>query len=189
MIIINKETRKSGLIKALIALVLGVYMVVTKANAMTLIVQIISGVILLASLVPLLLQGKYPALQQYTKTAIFGILIALLLFLLAGPISGVIRYILGTVICLFGISMIITLFSVRAKLLGGLASLIFPLLLLPLGAMFFSEELIGKDYLGMVAGIAMIIYGISKGLTVLNMFRKEESDPQIDIVDNDVDEQ
>ena len=164
-------------------------MVVTKANAMTLIVQIISGVILLASLVPLLLQGKYPALQQYTKTAIFGILIALLLFLLAGPISGVIRYILGTVICLFGISMIITLFSVRAKLLGGLASLIFPLLLLPLGAMFFSEELIGKDYLGMVAGIAMIIYGISKGLTVLNMFRKEESDPQIDIVDNDVDEQ
>lgn len=190
MITIKRDTKWTGSLKALLAVAFGVYLIVTKANAMTLVVQIFGAGVLAVGVFPLLLSLKYPSMSQYASGAVVKILIAVLLLMLAGPISGIVRYILGGILCLFGASQILTLLSLRSSIVAGFWPFALPVILFLLGLMFFSEELIGKDIMGQIAGLAFIIYGVSKGLTTWNVGMKKSAQSQYtQFEDNSVDEQ
>ena len=175
-----------GLLKALLSFALGVFMIVTKANAMTLIVQVASACMLVAGLLPLFLRSKFPSMEGQIASSGYKILIAVLLFLLADPVAGIIRYVLGGILCLFGVSMIVNLLGARSTFKAGLLSYIFPVILLLIGCLLFSEELIGKDIMGQIAGGAFVLYGISKGWTAL---KQSDVNPADSYEDDSVDEQ
>ena len=141
----RNETKLAGTIKALFAIALGVCLIVTKANAMTLVVQIVSVMIMAMGVVPLFLSMKYPVMQELASGSLFRILISVLLFSFADPVASVLRYILGGILCLVGLSQITNLLSMRNSFAGGVLPFVIPVLLLAGGAMFFSEELIGND--------------------------------------------
>ena len=71
---------------------------------------------------------------------------------------------------------------------GGRLPYLIPVLTLLGGGLFFSEELIGNDIMGMTIGVACILYGISKCVTVLKL-RKTQSSSQQYVQDDTIDEQ
>lgn len=184
MFIIKRETRAQGIVKALLAIALGTFMILTKANAMTMIVQVASACLFIAGILPLLLKNKYPQMAEAAASAAYKIILAVLLFLLADPVAGIIRYVLGAILCFLGISMIVSLLRVKSGIRA--VSFILPCILILVGGLFFSEELIGKDIMGQIAGAAFVLYGISKGWTALKS--KDNGSSEI-YEDNSVDEQ
>ena len=184
MFIFRQETRTHSILKALLYVAVGVYMIVTKANAMTLIVQIVSACILVSGLLPLLLAGRYPEMAASASGVVYKILLAVILFVLADPIAGIIRYVIGGLLCFFGISTIMSLLGTRGA--AGVASFILPCILFLLGVLFFSEELIGKDVMGQIAGAAFVLYGVSKGWSAL---KRKDNGPSQMYEDDSIDEQ
>lgn len=176
MLIFRQDNKASGTIKALLAIAFGVFLIVTKANAMTLVVQVIAIGMMALGVIPVLLSLRYPVLQMLASGAFFRVLIGALLFYFAGPVSSVLRYFLGGLLCFFGLSQIMAIVS-RYSLSRGFLPFILPVMTLSLGALFFSEELIGNDIMGLLAGIAFIMYGASKILSVfdINWRRKKAS--------------
>ena len=185
----RNETKLAGTIKALFAIALGVCLIVTKANAMTLVVQIVSVMIMAMGVVPLFLSMKYPVMQELASGSLFRILISVLLFSFADPVASVLRYILGGILCLVGLSQITNLLSMRNSFAGGVLPFVIPVLLLAGGAMFFSEELIGNDIMGLVAGAAFIFYGSYKGVSVIKRSKNQQGSHQYYTEDDTVDEQ
>lgn len=164
----GRENKIIGLIKAVLAIALGTYLIVTKANAMELVVQIIAGVIVLVNLFAFLIGLKYPAIQM-SSGSLFSLLLALLLFSFAGPVSTVLRYIIGGFLFLSGGSQVFALISSRGMMGLGYFSLVIPVLMILGGCLFFSEEMIGNDIMGLMIGVAVIMYGVSKIITVLRV--------------------
>jgi uncharacterized membrane protein HdeD (DUF308 family) len=185
----RSESKLTGGIKALFAIALGVSLIVTKANAMTLVVQAVSVGIMALGIVPLILSMKYPAMQELASGSFFRILISVLLFTFAGPVAAVIRYIIGGILCLVGMSQIMNFFSMSKASAEGYMPFVIPVLLLAGGVMFFSEELIGNDIMGLIAGIAFILYGVNKGWSVLKKDKDPENHNQYYFEDDTVDEQ
>ena len=170
------ENKTIGLIKSLLAIALGAFLIVTKANAMQMVVQIIAGAILVVNVVAFLLSLKYP--QMMSSGSVMSVLIALLLFAFSGPVSAVLRYVLGGFLFLAGGSQVLALLGMRNQQGSGALSFVMPVLMLLGGCMFFSEELIGNDIMGLMVGVACIIYGFSKLITVirLNKGRSQQDD-------------
>ena len=185
----RNETRLTGSVKALFALAVGISLIVTKANAMTLLVQVVSVGIMVLGVAPLLLSIKYPALQQLASGAPFRILLSVLLFAFADPVASVIRYILGGILTLVGISQVLSLPNMGNAHQRGPLPYAIPVLLLAGGVMFFSEELIGNDIMGLMAGAALILYGCHKGIKVLKMKDNQQGPHQYYTEDDTVDEQ
>jgi hypothetical protein len=183
------ETKLMGSIKALSAIALGVCLIVTKANAMTLVVQVFSGITMALGVVPLILSMKYPVMQDLASGSLFRILLSVLLFVCADPIASVIRYVIGGILCLLGGSQLLGFLSMRNAFAGGILPFVFPVLLLGGGAMFFSEELIGNDIMGLAAGVAFILYGMYKGVAVIKKCRNQQRPDQYYREDDTIDEQ
>jgi uncharacterized membrane protein HdeD (DUF308 family) len=171
------ENKTIGLIKSLLAIALGAFLIVTKANAMQMVVQIIAGAILVVNVVAFLLSLKYPETMM-SSGSVMSALIALLLFAFSGPVSAVIRYVLGGFLFLAGGSQVLALLGMRNQQGSGALSFVMPVLMLLGGCLFFSEELIGNDIMGLMVGVACIIYGFSKLITVirLNKGRSQQDD-------------
>ncbi len=190
MFVVRRESKVSGIIKALVAIAFGIFLIVTKANAMTMVVQIIAAALLVFGVLPLLLSLKYPVMQELSEGAFFRILIAVLLLVFADDVGGVLRYIIGGILCVFGISQVLSLIAMPDSAKGGLLPFALPVVLFLLGLMFFSEELIGKDIMGQLAGLAFILYGVSKGLSAWKNDKKGSGYRRYDqFEDNSVDEQ
>ena len=190
MFVVRRESKVSGIIKALVAIAFGIFLIVTKANAMTMVVQIIAAALLVFGVLPLLLSLKYPVMQELSEGSFFRILIAVLLLVFADDVGGVLRYIIGGILCVFGISQVLSLIAMPDSAKGGLLPFALPVVLFLLGLMFFSEELIGKDIMGQLAGLAFILYGVSKGLSAWKNDKKGSGYRRYDqFEDNSVDEQ
>jgi len=183
MMFIRQRSILSGVLKAVLSVAFGVFLIVTKANAMTMVVQIIAGAIFFFGVLSFLIGLRFAF--ALPLNSIINILIAVLLFYFAGPVSAALRYVLGGLLCLFGLRQVITLFSVRAGLRGGFLLYVVPVLLILAGAMFFSEELIGNDIMGLIAGIAFILYGLSDlfALFKINQILSQKNSGKIDRVD------
>ena len=155
----------SKIVKAVLFMILGVALIVTKANAMTMAVQILAAGICVFGVFSLVMGLRFTA--AIPVNSIMSILIATLVFYFAGPISAVLRYIFGGLLCLFGVSQTLKLFSMRSMFGGSFIPFIVPVFAMLLGALFFSEELIGNDIMGLIVGILFILYGASTLLMIL----------------------
>ena len=115
MFIFNTETKLSGTIKALLTVALGVLLIATHINVLTWIVQIIATIIMVYGIIPLVQCLMYPAMRPLAPRAAYRILVALLVYMLAGPIGGIIRYILGIILILVGVSKCFLIWNVGRK--------------------------------------------------------------------------
>jgi uncharacterized membrane protein HdeD (DUF308 family) len=159
----------SRIIKALLFVALGVFLIVTKANAMTMVVQVIAAGLFIVGLVSLLMGMKFTS--SIPISSIMNFLISVLLFSFAGPVSTVLRYIIGGILCLFGVSQMLKTLSMRSVFQGNFLPFMVPVFALSLGALFFSEELIGNDIMGLIIGILFILYGVSSLMTTLKVYK------------------
>ncbi|MBR5834493.1 MAG: DUF308 domain-containing protein [Bacteroidales bacterium] len=110
MFYFKPETKSSRVLKALIAIAVAVLLLVAKVNILAWVVQIIAAIFLLLGIVPLVMCLRDSSLQAYLPQALYRIVIAILVFMLAGPIGGIIKFILAILLILYGVSKLLSLF-------------------------------------------------------------------------------
>jgi uncharacterized membrane protein HdeD (DUF308 family) len=174
----TQENKISNYLKAALYVAFGVYLIVAKVNAMELIVQIIAGGALIMGVVSFLIGLRFTSLQMLSSSAIFSVLLSLLLFAFAGPISAIIRYILGVILLLSGGSQTFSIMSGQGNYRFGAVSYLLPIIMVLGGCMFFSEELIGNDIMGLMAGVAFIMFGLTKIMRALKLNKKRPASRQ-----------
>lgn len=190
MITFGYDTRFSAPLRALLFIAVGALMIWAKADAMELVVKIMAAFMLAAGLVSMVvgLTRKADGMMPLASfNAITNIIIAVLLFLFAGFVAKFISYLLGIVLISFGIFQVSVLFSVRKSVHVGLLAYVLPVLVLVAGLfIFFYPAFLGQS-IGLISGIALILYGISELFAAFKV--KSAKDPDDYTPTDDIDEQ
>ena len=172
MITFGYKNRFSGLLRAVIAMAVGIVMVVSKTDAMVLAVRIIAAFLLASGLVSIFVGFKNRQNNQLPLMGVNGvvdILIALLVFIFPGFVAGLIVYLIGFVLIAFGIFQLITLASANRVMKVGVAAFVMPVLVLLAGAFLLARPTFIGTAVGTVAGAALIVYGVSEFLSTWKM--------------------
>ena len=172
MITFGYSNKMTGPVRALIALAAGVLMIVYNEQAMNLVVKIIAAFLLASGFVSLAvgLKKKNDSTSKLMNfNAVVDILIAAFLFLFNGFVANLIIYLIGFVLLGFGIFQLVALISANKVAKVGLWSFVFPVLVIGSGAFLLFNPEFTKASISMVAGIALLIYGVSELLSSWKM--------------------
>ena len=188
------KSRFSGPIRALLFIALGLLMILSKTNAMELIVKIIAAFILASGVVSLIVglrRREDGTMPLFGFNSVLNIILAALLFIFAGPASRLISYILGFALFGFGLFQTMVLLSAVRPFKTALLSMIVPVIVMLLGAfIFFYPDVIGES-LGLVGGIALLLYGTSELFASFKMrkYVQDETDENTMVDDRTIDDQ
>lgn len=172
MITFGYKNRFSGWLRAVVALAIGIVMVVSRTDAMVLVVRIIAAFLLASGIVSLAVGYKNRQNNQLPLMGVNGIVdivIALLVFIFPNFVAGLIVYLIGFVLIGFGLFQLITLASANKVLKVGVAAFVMPILVLLAGAFLLARPTFIGSAVGVVAGAALIVYGASELLSSWKM--------------------
>ena len=191
MITFGYKSRFNGPVRALTAIAVGVVMVVSKTNALELAVRIIAAFFAASGIVSLLIGYKNKAngaMGLMGFNAAVDIILGFLLFLFPGFAAGLLIYLISFVLIAFGLFQLISMISANRVLKVGVLAFVMPLIVLAAGLFLLARPAFIGEALGLVAGIALIIYGVSELLSSWKM--KKAIDESVKDVDYEkVDEQ
>jgi uncharacterized membrane protein HdeD (DUF308 family) len=191
MITFGYKSRFNGPVRALTAIAVGVVMVVSKTNALELAVRIIAAFLAASGIVSLLIGYKNKAngaMGLMGFNAAVDIILGFLLFLFPGFAAGLLIYLISFVLIAFGMFQLISMISANRVLKVGVLAFVMPLIVLAAGLFLLARPAFIGEALGLVAGIALIIYGVSELLSSWKM--KKAIDESVKDVDYEkVDEQ
>ena len=172
MITFGYKNRYGGLLRALAAIAIGIVMVVSRTDAMVLAVRIIAAFLLASGIVSLLVGYKERQNNRMPLMGVNGfvdILIALLVFMFPQVVANLIVYLIGFALLGFGLFQLIALASANKVMkVGGLA-FVMPVLVLLAGAFLLARPTFIGTVVGTVAGVALIVYGVSELLSSWKM--------------------
>lgn len=161
------KSRVNGPLRALIALVIGVLMVISPEKALTTVVKVIAAFLLASGLVSLfvgLRDKEKGALPLMSFNALVDVLLGLVLFLFPGFIAKFMIYLIGFVLLAFGVVQIAALFGARRIIGLGLGAFLLPTLVTLVGG-FILFNPFAESVMVMIAGAALIVYGASEFLS------------------------
>ena len=194
MITFGYKNKFGGFLRALAAIAIGVVMVVSRTDAMVLAVRVIAAFLLASGLVSFVVGYKD---RQNSRMPLMGvngivdILVALLIFLFPHFVAGLVVYLIGFALLIFGIFQLIALSSANKVMKVGFMAFVMPVLVLMAGALLLARPAVLGTAVGTVAGAALIVYGVSELLSSWKMKKAmDECDAKIKDVDYEkVDEQ
>ena len=161
------KSRVNGPLRALIALVIGVLMVISPEKALTTVVKVIAAFLLASGLVSLfvgLRDKEKGALPLMSFNALVDVLLGLVLFLFPGFIAKFMIYLIGFVLLAFGVVQIAALFGARRIIGLGLGAFLLPTVVTLVGG-FILFNPFAESVMVMIAGAALIVYGASEFLS------------------------
>ena len=97
------------------------------------------------------------------------ILVALLIFLFPSVVAGLIVYLIAFALLGFGIFQLIALVSANKVMKVGVMAFVMPVLVLLAGAFLLVQPSFIGTAIGTVAGVALIVYGVSELLSSWKM--------------------
>ena len=172
MITFGYNSRFSSPLRALIFVALGVIMIATKADAMQMFVKVVAAFILAAGIVSVVVgfrQKKDGTMPLSFFNGLINVVISGLLFMFAPFVAKFVSYLLGFVLFGFGLFQITVLLSMRKNAQVSLAAYILPVVVALAGlVIFFYPQIFGQS-LGLIAGIALVIYGASDLISAFKM--------------------
>ena len=179
MITFGYNSRFSAPLRALLFIAFGVLMILAKADAMELVVKVVAAFVLATGLVSFFLGYKKKAdgtMPLSTVGAVTNIVIAVLLFVFSKGVAGFISYLLGFVLLGFGIFQISVLASVRKSVKVGFGAYVIPLVVALVGLFIIIWPKALGQSIGLVAGIALIAYGISEFIAAFKVSSATDPD-------------
>ena len=172
MITFGYKNKYSGLIRAVLALAVGVVMVVSKTNALELAVRIIAAFLVATGVVTFFV-GKKVKQEGETNlmsvNAIVDILLGVLLFVFPGFVANIMIYLIGFALLAFGLFQIVALVSTIRVAQVGLGSFVMPVLVVAAGGFLVARPSFVGETIGIIAGVSLIIYGASELLSTWKM--------------------
>ena len=181
MITFGYKNKFSGILRALAALAIGVVMIVSKADAMVLVVKIVSAFVFVSGLVSLFVGFKHRKenhMPLLGMNAVVNLLIAGLAFAFAPVAAGIVVYLIGFALLFFGVFQLIALGSASRVMGVGVMAFVMPVLVLLAGAFLLARPAFLGTAVGAVAGVALIIYGLSE---LLSSFKMKKAMDEYDI--------
>ena len=172
MITFGYRNKFGGFLRAIAAIAIGLVMVISRTDAMVLAVRIIAAFLLASGIVSLFVgyrdrQSGHRPLMSVNGTV--DIIIALLAFLFPQFVAGLIVYIIGFALLGFGIFQLVALVSANRIMRVGVVGFVMPVLVLLAGAFLIARPAFIGTAIGTVAGIALIVYGVSELLSSWKM--------------------
>lgn len=158
--------------RALTAIAIGVVMVWSKANALNIAVQIIAAFLVASGLVSLVVGYKNRADGAFALmgfNTVVDIFLGILLFLFPGFFAGLLVYLIAFVLIGFGLFQIVALGSASSVLRMGAIAFILPVVVIILGMFLIVRPSFIGETIGVIAGVALMIYGISELLSSWKM--------------------
>ena len=179
MITFGYNSRFSSPIRALLFVALGALMIFTKADAMQMVVKIFAAFVLAGGIVSVCVgfkQKKEGTMPLSFFNGLVNVVIAALLFAFAPFVSKFVSYLLGFALFGFGLFQLSVLMSMRKSVKVSLVAYLLPVLVTVAGLLiFFYPGFFGKS-LGLIAGIALIVYGVSDLISAFKMRSAKEAD-------------
>lgn len=172
MITFGYKNRFGGFLRAMAAIVVGVAMVVSRADAMVIAVRIMAAFLFASGVVSLLVGLKDKQNSQLPLMRVNGVVdvaVALMIFMFPKFVAGFIVYLIGFALLGFGIFQLIALVSANKVMRVGVIAFVMPVLVLLAGAFLLARPAFLGTAIGLVAGIALIIYGASELLSSWKM--------------------
>ena len=194
MITFGYKNKFCGFLRALAAIAIGVVMVVSRTDAMVLAVRIIAAFLLASGLVSFVVGYKDRQNNRMPLMGVNGIVdivVALLIFLFPHFVAGLVVYLIGFALLIFGIFQLVALSSANRVMRVGFMAFVMPVIVLMAGALLLARPAVLGTTVGVVAGAALIVYGVSELLSSWKMKKAmDEYDTKIKDVDYEkVDEQ
>lgn len=165
MITFGYKNKFSGFLRAVAAIAIGLVMVISRTDAMVLAVRIIAAFLLASGIVSFLVGYRDRQNGQRPLMGVNGavdILVALLIFLFPQFVAGLIVYLIGFALLGFGIFQLIALVSANKVMKVGVFGFVMPVLVLLAGAFLLARPAFLGTAVGTVAGVALIVYGLSE---------------------------
>jgi uncharacterized membrane protein HdeD (DUF308 family) len=179
MITFGYNSRFSSPIRALLFVALGALMIFTKADAMQMVVKIFAAFVLAAGIVSVCVgfrQKKEGTMPLSFFNGLVNVVIAALLFAFAPFVSKFVSYLLGFVLSGFGLFQLTVLLSMRKNVQVGVVAYVLPALVTFVGLLiFFYPKLFGQG-IGLIAGIALVAYGVSDLVSAFKMRNAKGAD-------------
>ena len=155
-----------GIVRAVLALALGVVMVVWPGTAIETVIRVIGAVLVVIGGVSLALsyterEDGHTNIMSFN--GIFDVVFGLLLIIFPAFFAGLSMYLFGAVMLVFGIGQIVNLLAVRKKVEIGAVWFVLPFVVAVCGVVvLFMRQWQGQPILYLVFGIALIVYAFTE---------------------------
>ena len=172
MITFGYSNRMNGPMRALVAIVIGVVMMIYSEQAMNIVVKIIAALLFASGIVSLavgLKKRNDSTSKLMNFNAVVDIVIAALLFTFNAFVANLIIYLIGIVLIGFGFFQILALLSASRICNVGVWSFMMPVLVAGAGLFLLFTPEFAKSSISMIAGISLVIYGASELLSSWKM--------------------
>lgn len=186
MITFGYKNKAGGPLRAVAALAVGLVMVISRTNALALVVRIIAAFLIASGVVSLFIGYRNRAngaMGLMGFNAVIDILIGLLLFIfpqLSEFVANLLIYLIGFVLAGFGIFQLLALFSANKVFKVGAVSFVLPVLVFAGGVFLLARPGFVGEAIGVVAGIVLILYGASELLSSWKMKKAIEENDRVD---------
>lgn len=191
MITFGYRNKFTGPLRALTALAIGIVMVVSRTNALELAVRIIAAFIIASGVVSLVVGYKHKTNRTFSLLGFNGVLdlvLGVLLFSFPEVAAGLLIWLIAFVLIGLGLFQLFGLLGASRVLGLGIGSFVLPVLVLMAGFFLIARPAFLGEAIGVVAGVALILYGTSELFSSWKM-RKYIDQNTTNIDENDVEEQ
>ena len=168
------NSRISGWLRAAVAIAIGTVMVAHPADSLVLVVKIAAAFLVasgIASLMFGILNRDRNALGIMIVNSVVDILLGVLIFAFPDSVAKIMVIILGVALVALGLFQIVVLGSAFGTLFMGFWSFLLPVLCTAGGALLLLNPFGSAKTLTLVAGICVLVYGVSELLATIQMNR------------------
>lgn len=165
MITFGFRHKYSGIIRAVIAILIGCIMVIKPETSLIFLVKVIAAVLIASGIVSLvygIVNRSSGGLGLMVFNTVVNILIGVLLFMFPVTVASFVTVLVGIVLVVFGLFQIIAMASASRLILLGFWSFILPVICTLGGVLVLLNPFRTASSLTLVAGIAILVYGVSE---------------------------
>ncbi|MGM9764461.1 MAG: HdeD family acid-resistance protein [Candidatus Cryptobacteroides sp.] len=184
------KSRSESIIRALVAVIAGVLLIVKPDTMATYFVYVIAGLLAISALVSIFVTIKEKKIRGGIDTyaiinSLITILASVLLFVYAGVVADFIIFIIGGLLVAFGVVQVVTLLSVIRVAPIGFGFFLAPILVTALGILIICNPFTTANLVIVICGVALCCFGVSE---LLSYWRFHKAKVEFD-KENSVDEQ
>lgn len=174
MITFGFKNKFSGWLRAAVAIAIGAIMVSSPASSLILVVKIAASFLIASGIASILfgvLNRDRNALGIMIVNSVVDILLGILIFIFPAAVASIMVIVLGVALVALGIFQIVALGSAFGALLMGGWSFLLPVLCVTGGALLLFNPFGSAKTLTLVAGICVLVYGVSELVATVQMSR------------------
>ena len=165
MITLGFRNKFGGWLRSITAIVLGIIMVSNPATSLIIVVKVLAAFLIASGIVSLvygIINRQRGALGLMVTNAVVDIIIGIILFIFPAEVASFMLILIGICILIFGILQIVVLVSASRVVNNGVFAYIMPALCIIGGALLLFRPFSSVSALVLLAGIAVLIYGVSE---------------------------